>query len=166
MARNKTEIQVLFYYKLWWYWWLWKKTFWFRGRGTLTRLPCCPGQWIVVIKLYIQLTLHFETHLGGGVKGVQGWVPPTGLRGVWVGLARGPWGWDGGPRPGPGRWNFKPLVLEPSLSGNTFLHDAHSLTLIWGRGCCVRGCGGAGVYLITWLCHTLFTFHIYHFAGL
>ena len=79
-------------------------TFWFRGGGSLTRLPRCPGQSVVEIELYHST---FETHLGGGVNGVQGWVPPTGFRGVWVGLARGgPWGCEGEPRPGPGQWNF------------------------------------------------------------
>ena len=120
-------------------------TFWFGSRWALTRLARCPViQWSrTILRKYVRTSPFsgYGTHLGGGVKGVQGWVPPTGLRGVWVGLARGgPCGWEGGPRP-PGQSQSYQTVLIFSRSATLLccraaklLHGAHSRVYLRGEG--------------------------------
>ena len=115
-----------------------------RLRGCRVVLEIQSWQWSFLIIIIFFLHLLHQTHLGGGVNGVQGWVPPTGLRGVWVGLARGPCGWEGEPRPGPGQCNFltsgagalaKGKILDPCWWATSFC----MMHILWFLSGGVRG---------------------------
>ena len=125
-----------------WSWWFWNNLLVWGWRDAYEAVAL---SWTINCNDEDDNSYHstFQTHLGGGVNGVQGWVPPTGLRGVWVGLARGPCGWEGEPRPGPGQGNFvtsgagalaEEKILNPCCWATFFAWCTFSDFLSGGQG--------------------------------